>query len=283
MKFSLAGASQRLPYLALVAAIAAVTPVAPASAQSGLSPVASEGASCPAGWSYAPAVNSRINTETCYPTGSNAREVYRRKGGEACRAGYNTGTLWCEKAAAVYVQKGTTDPLTKQSKADRCPTGWFTTGDGLTCVTALTQPTSSRAKTGKACAAGEVDEWGKWCTSNYGAINAGQIRSAALRDYNTMYAQNRGVVVATFAGNDLDEKLLTPVHRKLFGDAPVRDEPEAAVSTAASRSADLPQKSCDTEVAQGAAIGGAVAGRKGQAMGALAGAALGAAKKKKGC
>ncbi len=282
MKSNLAATSQAFAHLALAAAMATATTAVPAHAQSGLSPVASEGASCPAGWSYPPAVGGRFSTETCYPTGSSAREVYRRKGGEACRAGYNTSTSWCEKAPPVYVQKGTTDPLTKQSKADRCPTGWFTTGDGLTCVTTLAQPTSSRAKTGKACAAGEVDEWGKWCTSNFEAIDAGRIRGAALRDYNTMYAHNRGVVVEAFAGNDLDEKLLTPVHRKLFGDAPVKDEPEAAVAATASN-AGQPQKSCDTEVAQGAAIGGAVAGRKGQAMGALAGAALGAAKKKKGC
>jgi hypothetical protein len=286
MKDRMITAALTLAHVALIGGLASVSLNSPVMAQGTLQPVASEGASCPAGWSYAPAVKSKIDTSTCYPTGSQAREVYRRNNGEACRAGYNTGTSWCEKAPIVSNASSTAGELAKSSKADRCPTGWNTTGNGLVCVTSLKQPSSSRPKTGAKCAANEVDEWGIWCTSNYESISAETMRGAALRDYNTMYAHNRGVVAA-FAGKDLDEKLLTPARRKLYGDVPTTDEPEpAAISTENSTaSTDAPVKSCENAVKQGAAVGGAVAGSKGKVIGGLAGAAIGGLgkKKKNGC
>ena len=283
MNDRLTAAALTLAHIALIGGLAASTLATPAQAQGTLQPVASQGASCAAGWSYAPAVRSRVNTETCYPTGRNAREVYRRLNGEACKPGFNTGTSWCEKAEAVHFIQGTVDALTKTAKSDRCPTGWHTTGAGMTCVTELKQPSLSRAKASNACRANEVDEWNVWCTSNYAGLDAATIRRAALQDYNTMYAYNRGVV-ATFAGNDLDEKLQTPVSRKMFGDVPAKVEPSAGTVASASNSAPTPSKVCETAEQQGAALGGALGGSRGKALGGLAGAALGGfGKKKSGC
>jgi hypothetical protein len=288
MKDRLITAALTLAHVALIGGLAATTMATPAQAQGTLQPVAAEGASCPAGWSHPPARQSRIDTTTCYPTGSQAREVYRRHNGEPCRAGYNTGTSWCEKAVVVRNASSTAGELTKNNKADRCPTGWNTTGNGLTCVTSLKQPSNSRPKAGAKCAANEVDEWGIWCTSNYEGISADTMRGAALRDYNTMYAHNRGVVPA-FAGNDLDEKLLTPARRKLYGNVPTKDAPEGNSSSTSSNtsmaSANTPSTACDTAAQQGAALGGVVAGTKGKAIGGLAGAAIGGfgKKKKTGC
>lgn len=287
MNDRLTAAALTLAHIALIGGLAASTLATPAQAQEGvLGRVASEGATCPAGWSNPSVGGSRTDSSVCVVTGSSARAVYRRHNGEACKPGYNTGSSWCEKAPAVYVQQSTSDSLEKPNKTDRCPTGWFTTGSGMTCITQLKEPTSSRLKAGKACRANEVDEWGVWCTSNYAAIDAGRIRGAALRDYNTMYAHNRGVV-ATFAGNDLDEKLLTPVHRKLFGDKPVADTPDpvaANASSATTASANAASTTCANASQQGAALGGALGGNRGKALGSLAGAALGGfGKKKLGC
>ena len=110
------------------------------------------------------------------------------------------------------------------------------------------------------------------------------MRGAALRDYNSMYGFNRGVVVPAFAGNNLDEKLMTPARRKLYGDVPTKDTAAVGAGTTAS-STDTPTKSCDSAAQQGAAIGGALGGAKGKALGGFAGAALGGLGKKKnsGC
>lgn len=286
MKIGPVRASQVFAQIALITACATVAAATPAQAQEGvLGRVAAEGATCPVGWSNPKLGGGRTDSTVCIVTSNGARAVYRRHTGVTCKPGYAQGSNWCEKNPDAYFHKGSVDPLEKPNKSDRCPTGWFTTGTGMTCVTQMKEPTFSRLKGGKACGANEVDEWGVWCTSNYEGLTPEKVKPWLQRDYNAMYAYNRGVVPA-FAGNDIDEQLLSPVYRKLFGNAPAKAAPAAmttANATTSTSDAEQPQKSCDTEVAQGAAIGGAMAGRKGQAMGALAGAALGAARKKKGC
>jgi len=284
MNDRLTAAALTLAHIALIGGLAASTLATPAQAQEGvLGRVAAEGATCPAGWSNPKLGGGRSDSTVCVVSSSNARAVYRRQAGETCKPGYNTGSFWCEKAPAAYVHKGSTDSLEKPNKTDRCPTGWFTTGNGMTCVTQMKEPTSSRLKAGKACRANEVDEWGVWCTSNYETLTPENISSWAMRDYNAMYAFNRGVVAA-FAGNDLDEQLLTPVHRKLFGNAPAKAAPAAQSATSATNTAPTPSKVCETAAQQGAALGGALGGSRGQALGGLAGAALGGfGKKKTGC
>ena len=227
-----------------------------------------------------------------------ATPVYAAKSPDiVCPAGWHrvkayNGTQRCEKDSVVYTEPSTfastSGTLQKTNKTDRCPTGWNTNGDGMECITQhQDKPSLSRPKDGKACKANEVDEWGVWCTSNYEGLTMEVMRGAAMRDYNKMYGINRAVV-PTFAGAELDDKLMTPVARKVFGDKWPDQKAVASgeQSGTAASNADTPVKSCETAVEQGAAVGGAVAGTKGKVIGGLAGAAiggLGKKKKKSGC
>ncbi len=284
MNDRLTAAALTLAHIALIGGLAASTLATPAQAQEGvLGRVSSEGATCPAGWSNPRLGGGRTDSTVCIVTSNGARAVYRRHKGVTCKPGYANGSNWCEKNPEAYFHKGSVDPLEKPNKSDRCPTGWFTTGNGMTCVTQMKEPTSSRVKGGKACAANEVDEWGVWCTSNYETLTPDKVKPWLQRDYNSMYAFNRGVVPA-FAGSDIDEQLLTPVYRKLFGNAPAKAAPAAMTTTSATSAASTPSKVCETAEQQGAALGGALGGSRGQALGGLAGAALGGfGKKKSGC
>ncbi len=294
MKHSTLACVLALAPMALVGALAVTTVATPALAEGSLQPVAAEGASCPAGWSYAPAQGSRIDTSTCYPTGKQAREVYRRRNGEACRDGYNTGTSWCEKAPQITTQTSTGGSLIKPSTGDRCPSGYYTnnTGSnaGLECITKINPAPVARTKSGKACKANEVDEYGLWCTSNYEHLTSDQIQMWAMRDYNNIYAYNRGLptVISHKKIADLtrDDMKGTPVHTKMYGPVPETTSASSSSTSTAASNADTPVKSCETAVEQGAAVGGAVAGTKGKVIGGLAGAAiggLGKKKKKSGC
>jgi hypothetical protein len=266
--------TRAMPRLLLIAGLATATYAAPASAQSGLGQVASEGATCAVGWSNPRVGGSRLDSSVCVATGSNAREVYRRHGNEACRAGYNTGTSWCEKAPVQTIHSSNATPLEKASKGDRCPTGWYTDNGGLQCITKVTSPTSARAKNGRPCRANEVEEWGVWCTSNYEGMPAETMRSWALRDWNSIYGYNRGVPTVN-VGQEITEAVIkiTPVHAKVYGNTMVTDPVVGGSNTSANTGANAatPTPSCTNGAAQGAAVGGAIAGSTGRALGGMLG------------
>lgn len=295
MKDRLTAAALTIANIAMVGGLAATTMATPAQAQGTTSPVANGGKACPTGWTAGKSRTPMVGFDVCKPASSNPPSIYLRNG-SSCAAGYRGDFGWCTTLpvpkAATQTSAG--DTLVKASKGDRCPTGFFTNNTGgnpgLECITKTSPAVISRPKSGKPCKASEVDEWGLWCTSNYEHLTSEQMQSWALKDYNTIYAYNRGIptVIAhkSIAQLTYDDIKGTPVHTKVYGVVPEGGSSSTSSASNSSGSAQAtPTKSCDSAAQQGAAIGGALGGAKGKALGGFAGAALGGLGKKKnsGC
>lgn len=171
--------------------------------------------------------------------------------------------------------------LTKANEYDRCPVGYHTSDSARTTCVSYHQGKSpaSRLKKGSACGAGEVDEWGLWCTSKSTTLTRAEAEDEAISDVNIIFApEGRGATQGPEYEN-------TPGILAIFGP---KGNKQAAASTASEASGDQPaaqqtaQCTTDSGSATGAAIGGAVGGQAGAALGGMLGG-LGKKKKKSGC
>ena len=272
---------------ATTATLIALAP-APAAAQGAVSKMSIDGGQCPRGYT-----KSRRGSDTtyyCYPD-KDAQPAYPKEG--RCADGYKQDQSFCVLAAATGSSSSSSSggpawspqsdakggKLAKPRKDVRCPAGWQTGESNLDeCFTVLANPPVARASGGKGCAAGEFNEWGAWCTSNYEAVEVKYVDRAAIQDFNVMYTNGIQVTSETFS----------PEAKAYFEAKMGTAAPSSGTSTSASSSSDSSEPAtqtaqCTTEgSATGAAIGGAVGGDAGAALGGMLGG-LGKKKKKKGC
>jgi hypothetical protein len=269
------------------ATIAAVSIPAPAMAQGTVGKMSVEG-QCPRG--YEKAKRGSDATYYCYP-GKDAKPAYPKQG-RSCANGYEQQHNFCVvKAAAsssssssssspsvdyIAAQSGTGATLTKPSKGNRCPTGWASTRDLTQCFTMVKNPPTARRSGGKPCAAGEFNDWGVWCTSNYQATTKEQAYDALTLDFNRLYLR----------GGPADMK------SDLSDDATAHYGPQTSAVSSTSTSSSGSSKpaeqtaQCDTSgngSASGAAVGGAIGGETGAAIGAMLGGFGKKKKKSAGC
>lgn len=189
----------------------------------------------------------------------------------ACAAGYyvdDYNALVCTTKAPSPTREqalGKGGTFAKPSALARCPTGWISTTTFTECYTQLENAPIVRAKGTGACAAGELDDWGLWCTSNYQHLTRVQAERSALEDFNRLYAYA--------LGNRLDTKAipnddLSPAATAYFGGT------TSATETAAAPAANEPATKaaeCSNGSGVGAAVGGALGGRTGAAVGSALG------------
>ncbi len=262
---------------ALASAALLALPVAtPAFAQGSLSPFPKGDGACPGDWS--------MSGGMCRP-GSSNRKAYRNPSRARCPSGYTSQSVYCIErtdndgvsAADRLVSNAT---LVKANRLDRCPLGYFSKADMATCTTQLSPAPQSRRKAG-ACRAGEIDEWGLYCTANANAITRQQAEKEADRDFNAIYTANGGTgPTQTPGGDDTTNSapMVAAYGRKGGGGGAASSSSSNSGNTASAPAANA---NCTTDTSSaGAALGGALGGQMGAALGGMMG---GMAKKKPGC
>ncbi len=236
---------------------------------------------CPTGWHEGGTRPGQSGVRgRCYPSTSSAPKVYLRASpSEACAPGYNEFNRYCTTRTSTVVSaesRAAGGPkLTKPAPNARCPLGWASTRDLATCYTTFEDPTVARLKNGKACAPGELDEWGIWCTSNYQGVNRERAINAGVKDFNEVYAwtlRNKGDTKAV--GDDL-----SPAATAWFAGNSANAGSAAPAATNQAKTEAKPAN-CETGAVVGGVVGGAVGGKSGARTGSVLGGGLG---KKKGC
>lgn len=191
----------------------------PAAAQTGFvrpdrtDGVAMDGASrCPSRWRETSRSASDERAGHCYPQYANSPSIMRRTG-SSCPSGYGVDGEWCSAGHVEHTQLANPHVMAKAHQADRCPAGFYTYMDK--CTTELARPPKARVKGSGACRAGEIAEWGIWCTSDFDHLSVQDIRSAHYRDWNYIYSMTRG-------GNPRqgpDDEDASEVYKHMFGDS----------------------------------------------------------------
>jgi len=187
------------------------------------------------------------------------------------------------RGPSAEVAQGKGGEIDKANAMMRCPTGWRTTASFKQCYTQLTNAPVARPKGAKPCAAGELNDWGIWCTANYQHLTYLDAERAGVADFNGMYAYAMG--------NSLDYKSIpddslspeaTAFFKRAGGASSLAASPTQAPS-ALNRAAPEKTADCDVASAAGAALGSALGGRDGAAVGSALGGLGRKIAKKTGC
>lgn len=172
-----------------------------------------DGASrCPSRWRETSRSASDERPGYCYPQYANSPSIMRRSG-SSCPSGFGVDGEWCSQGHVEHTQLANPHVMAKAHQADRCPAGFYTYLDK--CTTELARPPKVRVKGGGACRAGEIAEWGIWCTSEFDHLSVQDIRSAHYRDWNYIYSMTRGGNPRQGPGDEDASE----VYRHMFGDA----------------------------------------------------------------
>ncbi len=301
---------------AVCMALGGMAAASPAAAQTGPAtiPVASNGG-CPDGYTRGTSISPKkgqTNPDLCYADSKTPpMVVMKRATSDPCPSGLrpdDSSSYWCTSkpqarswSAENNLAKDT--KLPKPSKGVRCPTGWASTTDLASCYTTLDNPPAARLSKGKSCAAGEIEEWGTWCTGDLSGVTRANAEGHASADFNKVYMHLQGTggdwqgmkcCVSPAASAWFAERGQYRTMRINGEDVPVDDNGNpvkgaAAASQSGSGEAvaanagESAPSQCTSGSATGAAIGGAIGGDAGAAIGSMLGG-LGKKKKKRaGC
>ncbi|MFO6429896.1 hypothetical protein ACLBKT_07355 [Erythrobacter sp. W302b] len=243
---------------------------------------------CPDGYrsgtTTGPRASKNPDPKMCYPETDNPPAVVTRQSiSDPCPSGMrpeSNTSFWCTTKADLGGWAPEDDAkganLRKPRNDVRCPVGWQSTRSHNDCFTALPNPPRARLSNGRPCGAGELAEWGVWCTSNYQHLTYDEVEGAGVNDANVYYIITNG----SLENGTYFSPEATPFFnsRKSSGtasaiSAPSGDQPAAQQAA---------QCTTDSGSATGAVVGAAVGGEAGAALGGMLGG-LGKKKKKKGC
>ncbi len=200
----------------------------PATAQGTMSPMQKPtNGSCPSGWTdYASEARksgdlSSGKGNTCYPKKTGAKPAYLPSpSSKPCADGYIKSGSFCVQGSGGVVTAPTSGPVKKANALDRCPVGYFTDpGNATICTTKAANPPSIRLKGAGECNAGELDDWGLYCVSNYENL-ALKDAPEGTADYNNIYKNSYRAVGKTSRPNQeaLPEGVsYTPAYLEIFG------------------------------------------------------------------
>lgn len=217
--------SASLIALAFVAGMT-LAATAPASAQGTLNPLQKPtNGACPVGWTdYAseakkPGDLTSGRGPVCYPK-RGAEPAYLPSPSSApCASGYIKSGSFCRKGEANTLT-ATAGSVKKANPLDRCPVGYFTDpGNGNMCTSLAASPPTIRLKGEGTCAAGELEDWGVWCVSNYEGLTR-KDAAKGYPDHNGIYQNSYKLTGKQQASHmaDLPEgKEYTPAYFLIFG------------------------------------------------------------------
>ncbi|NJM51444.1 MAG: hypothetical protein HC843_11710 [Sphingomonadales bacterium] len=181
-----------------------------------------------------------------------------------CAAGYyvdHYNALVCTTRAPDPSREQTMGKGGKFAKPNplvRCPTGWISTDSYTECYTQLENAPIVRAKGAEACAAGELDDWGLWCTSNYAHLTTAWAERYGIEDFNRIYAYALG---NRLDANAIPGGSMSPAASAYFKGTTSATGASAATSTSSSQPAENKAAECTSASELGAAVGGGRAGR----------------------
>lgn len=128
-----------------------------------------------------------------------AQEIVPRLSNGQCPDGYGNITRSvmrneapdnrCKKNPESNTIAATGTAIRKANARDRCPIAYFT--DGAFCSSVAPNPPTVRLKGSGSCRAGEVEDRGIYCVSNYGRLER-RHAAVATRDWNTIYSSSGG-------------------------------------------------------------------------------------------
>ena len=172
-----------------------------AAAQGSNGPVDRQNKNCPGGWQ-----NSN-GGKSCSPNSGSSPAIYHAPRDQKCAGGYDYDTRgWCvenrmatrnssssgsggrSNAGSAPQPVGVT--LAKSNPLQLCPTGYRTSGDNKSCQTIHAGAPAARAKGAGACNAGEIEEFGAWCTSTETTLTVSQMENVTIGDFNRIFTQN---------------------------------------------------------------------------------------------
>lgn len=273
---------QRAAAIALVGiAFSSFAGATPAKAQGSLSAQPKPGYTslCPTRW--------QSSGSSCVP-GQGAKPAYAPSSPAGpCASGYARDHNWCLfGASSTPMTDAARSSVRKANVGDRCPIAHFTNAEATsTCISQLSRPPVVRAKGSGPCAAGEVEDWGLWCVSDYAHLTR-RDGLQVIRDWNAIYTMTGSAPRQPDLPEGSD---YSPAYFAIFGrvdgdgnplgGAPATETTAASSagsSTSAAAPAACPAPSGNGAAAVGAQIGAALGGRRGAlgaALGGLAGAA----------
>jgi hypothetical protein len=165
---------------------------------------------CPSGW--------RRNGRMCENRGSGEAIFPITTRGTPCPSGFATFNqgVFCIQGADTQLTRSSRGTITKVRRNDRCPIGYFTNNEApMTCITQYQAPPSVRLKGAGPCRAGEVEDWGLYCVSDYARLTRDDAYAAGTRDWNDIY------VTSDLKGpnqeNVMDDSSYTPAYITIFG------------------------------------------------------------------
>lgn len=175
------------------ATLLSVQPAAAQQAPTNTRVIPMEGAAyCPQGWDEGNGTSSRPALKHCYPRRSGESKMAYRKKAAPCISGYGImgSDYWCVQGYVTEPQLARANAFQKRDVRDRCPAGFHSYK--MVCSSDYAKTATYRWKGAAECKAGEIAEWGIWCTSNFEHLTAIQISSAANRDWNNIYTATNG-------------------------------------------------------------------------------------------
>lgn len=210
---------------ALAAGLVAATP-APALAQGTLNPQKKPtNGSCPVNWTDRASQAAKATDvsgpkgDTCYPMRGAKPAFVPTSSSAPCPDGYTKSGSFCHVGEKTFTQ-ATAGPLTKAHPLDRCPAGWVTPpGNGNVCTTIAANPPKARLKGEGSCNAGELEDWGIYCISDYGQLTAKDAARGVL-DYNGIYQtsfKTTGKQQASHMADLPEGTAYTPAYFLIFG------------------------------------------------------------------
>ncbi len=141
---------------------------------------------CPSGWT--------LRGATCHANGPNAPRIFpRASANTACPTGFGafSGMPFCIEGEDSRLARDASGTITKANRLDRCPFGYYTNVQApTTCITNSQNPPTVRLKGSGQCRAGEVEDWGIYCISNYAGVSRDAATGYATRDWNAIYSTN---------------------------------------------------------------------------------------------
>ena len=132
---------------------------------------------CPGGYDKGGAVAGRPNASLCYERSRGSGAEYQARQERARNA----------PDAPPPPESAT---IRKPSRSDRCPAGYFSVQSDISrCETIVADKPVARLKGATSCRAGELSEWGIWCTSNTAKLTRGEVLNALITDVNNIMSE----------------------------------------------------------------------------------------------
>ena len=241
------------------------------------------GQNCPSGWQNTP------DGKSCKPNNSSSPAIYHLPKGGTCAEGYDKDIRgWCVEDKFYWSRKksssrssssssSSSSPsssssglprsaglvLPKSNPQQLCPSGYRTSTDAKYCITLHEAAPATRARPAGGCAAGEVDEWGVWCTSRDTTLRYQQLENITISDFNYIWNALKKRPVPE------RDKYITPLMLAMGPPAPeaAASAPAASGSasaqTAVASTAQTPAKPEKCGEGKGAKVGRAIGGLMG--------------------